>query len=226
MRVARLRPLPLRLPRGGGYERTVADDQTFRIILALGMAVFVPVGLYHRIHSQATREPLDRRQEGLFILFTLRPFGLAAMGGMVLFIVNPAWMAWSSVPLPVSLRWVGVAIGVPTLVLGILTFRSIGTNITDTVVTRREHTLVTTDPYRFVRHPFYTTSFCGFLANALTTANSFLALTGAIALPLIVIRTATEEAHLVKRFGDDYQRHMERTGRFFPRLGSLQATRT
>ena len=196
---------------------TVADDQTFRIILALGMAAFLPVGLYHRIRSQATREPLDRRQEGLFILFTLRPFGLAAMGGLVVFIVNPEWMAWSSVPLPVALRWGGVAIGVPTLALGIWTFRTIGTNITDTVVTRREHTLVTTGPYRFVRHPFYATAFCSFLANALTTANWFLALTGATALALIVVRTTIEEAHLVKRFGNECRRYMWQTGRFFPR---------
>ena len=137
----------------------------------------------------------------MFILFTLRPFSLASIGGMVTFILNPDWMAWSSVPLPVALRWVGVAIGVPALVLGIWTFHTIGTNITDTVVTRWEHTLVMHGPYRFVHHPFYATAFCGFLANALTTANWFIALTGATALALIVMLTTIEEAHLVKRFG-------------------------
>jgi protein-S-isoprenylcysteine O-methyltransferase Ste14 len=30
-------------------------------------------------------------------------------------------------------------------------------------------------------------------------------------------RTALEEERLVARFGDDYRRYMERTGRFFPR---------
>ena len=202
----------------------MADDQTFRIVLALGMAVFLPVGLYHRIRSLATREPLDRRQEGLFLLFTLRPFALAAMGGLVVFILNPGWMEWSSIPLPIPLRWVGVAIGVPTLGLGIWTFRTIGTNITDTVVTRRAHTLVTKGPYRFVRHPLYSTAALGFLANALTTANWFIAITGTVALALIVVRTTIEEEHLVKRFGDDYRQYMQQTGRFFPRLGSAPAT--
>lgn len=51
----------------------MADDQTFRLILALGMAAFLPVALYHRIRSQAGGEKLDRRQEGLFILVTLHP---------------------------------------------------------------------------------------------------------------------------------------------------------
>ncbi len=35
------------------------------------------------------------------------------------------------------------------------TLRSLGKNLTDTVVTRRAHTLVTSAPYRWVRHPFY-----------------------------------------------------------------------
>jgi protein-S-isoprenylcysteine O-methyltransferase Ste14 len=202
----------------------MADDQTFRLILALGMAAFLPVAVYHRVRSQSSGESLDRSQEGLFILLTLRPCGLAAMGGLVAFLLNPSWMSWASVPLPVSLRWAGVAIGVPTVALGIWTFRSIGRNITDTVVTRREHTLVTSGPYRLVRHPFYVTTALGLLANSLTTANWFIALAGAAALALIVIRTTTEEAKLVERFGDDYRRYMARTGRFFPRLRSAPPT--
>ena len=54
-------------------QRLMADDQTFRLILALGMAAVLPVGIYHRVRSQASREKLDRRQEGLFILLTLPP---------------------------------------------------------------------------------------------------------------------------------------------------------
>ena len=92
----------------------MADDQTFRLILAFGMAAFLPVALYHRIRSQAGGEKLDRRQEGLFILVTLRLSGLAAMGGLVAFMLDPVWMSWASVPLPAALRWVGVAFGVPT----------------------------------------------------------------------------------------------------------------
>ena len=132
----------------------MGDDQTFRIILALGLAAVLPFGIYYRLRSQETREMLDRRQEGLFILLTLRPIGLAAMGGLLTFVVNPALMTWASVPLLVSLRWAGVGIGVLAGSLLIWTFRILGTNITDTVVTRRHHTLVTTGPYRFVQHPF------------------------------------------------------------------------
>ena len=198
----------------------MADDQTFRLILILGMAAILPVGIYHRVRSQASRERLDRRQEGLFILLTLRPIGLAGWCGLLTFVASPALMVWSSVPLPVWLRWTGVGIGISAGALLIWTFRSLGTNITDTVVTRRQHTLVTTGPYQFVRHPFYVATALAVPANALATANWFIALMGGLAVALLVLRTTIEEAHLVNRFGDDYARYMKQTGRFFPHVGS------
>jgi hypothetical protein len=54
----------------------VAGDHTFRIALLVIVLVTFPIGVYHRLQAH-TREPLDRRQEGLFILLTLRPPGLA-----------------------------------------------------------------------------------------------------------------------------------------------------
>jgi protein-S-isoprenylcysteine O-methyltransferase Ste14 len=204
----------------------MGDDQTFRIILALGLAAVLPFGLYHRIRSQATREKLDRRQEGVAILLTLRPAGLAGMLGLVAFVVNPDWMAWSSVPLPTSLRWGGVALGLAGGALLIWTFRTLGTNITDTVVTRRAHTLVMTGPYRIVRHPFYVASAVAITANTLATANWFIGVMGALATALLVIRTTIEEEHLVRRFGDDYLQYMKDTGRFIPRSASLSTPST
>ena len=52
------------------------DDQMFRFILLAGFLIIIPVGLYHRVKSQATGEKLDRRQEGILVLVFLRLFGL------------------------------------------------------------------------------------------------------------------------------------------------------
>ena len=194
------------------------DDQLFRAILACGLAVVLPVGIYYRVRSQASGEKLDRRREGLFILLTLRPLALAGMIGLLTFVASPSRMAWSALSLPLWLRWMGVEVGVVAACLLIWTFRSLGANLTDTVVTRRNHTLVTSGPYRFVRHPFYVASTLAIAANALATANWFMGLTGGLVVVLLVIRTATEEAQLTRRFGDDYVTYMKRTGRFLPRI--------
>ena len=197
----------------------MGDDQTFRIVLLVGMLVFMPIGIYHRVRSQASREKLDRRQEGLFILLTLRPLGLAMMAGLIAFIVSPASMAWSAVPLPAWLRWTGAAIGILAGLLLAWTFRSLGTNLTDTVVTRKEHTLITTGPYRWIRHPLYTAVALAVVSNGLVAANWFVFLTGSLAFALLVIRCRTEEANLIARFGDEYRAYAVGTGRFLPRLG-------
>ena len=193
------------------------NDQPFRIALLVGISLAVPVMAYFRIRSQLTGERLDRRQEGWFILIALRL--VAAIGAAVMFsfLVDPALIRWSSLPLPAWLRWCGVAIGAATGVWIIWTFSHLGKNLTDTVVTRREHTLVVSGPYRWVRHPFYLGFAGAVVANSLATTNWLVAILGVALLALIVARTDREEAKLVERFGDDYQTYMTRTGRFWPR---------
>jgi protein-S-isoprenylcysteine O-methyltransferase Ste14 len=193
-------------------------DQTLRAVLIVVFLVIIPIGLYHRIRSQASREKLDRRQEGLFILATLRPLGAVFWLGLMVWLIDPAWMAWSSAPLPVWLRWTGVGVIAMGCALLVWTFRSLGSNLTDTVVTRQKHTLVSHGPYRWIRHPLYDAAALITVAISLIAANWFLFLTGVVLMALLIVRTRIEEANLVTRFGDPYRTYMERTGRFLPRL--------
>ena len=83
-------------------------DQALRAVLIVVFLLVLPIGIYHRLRSQATRERLGRWQEGLFILATLRPVGMAFWLGLFAWMVDLGWMAWSAVSLPVWLRWTGV----------------------------------------------------------------------------------------------------------------------
>jgi protein-S-isoprenylcysteine O-methyltransferase Ste14 len=191
-------------------------DTPFRIALGIGALIFVPIGAYFRIRSQRTGERLDRRREGLFLLLTLRPLGLVTMLGLLAFLIEPAWMSWGSMPLPLPIRWTGIALGVFAGLLLVWTLHTLGANLTDTVVTRARHTLVVTGPYQWVRHPFYVAAGLALLANSLAAANWFILLTGGLTFALIVHRISIEEAELVARFGDQYQDYMARTRRFLP----------
>src|SRR5438552_5386414 len=110
----------------------MGDDQIFRLILLVGFVLIVPFGIWHRIKSH-TGEKLDRRQEGLFILVTLRLSGLAGMFAIITYFINPDLMAWASIPLPLFLRWIGIGLGPVAGLLLVWTFRTIGRNLTDTV---------------------------------------------------------------------------------------------
>ena len=197
----------------------MADDNPFRLALLIALAVFAPVALSYRIRSK-TEERLDRWQEGGFILFGLRLSGIPLFVGGVAWLIDPQWMAWSSIELPTWLRWVGVALVGCTGCLVIWTFHNLGPNLTDTVVTRKGHTLVTSGPYRHVRHPFYLSFALGIVGESLAMANWFIPLAGLLPLGFLLVRTRIEEEKLVARFGVEYQDYMKRVGRFVPRIKS------
>jgi protein-S-isoprenylcysteine O-methyltransferase Ste14 len=201
-------------------ETPVNHDLLLRSVVIAVFLVVLPIGLYHRVTSQTTGERLDRWQEGLFILATLRPLAAAFWLGLIAWMIDPGWMAWSAWPLPIWLRWAGVGLVASGGALTLWTFRWLGKNLTDTVVTRQQHTLVVRGPYRWVRHPFYDAAVLLTVAMSVIAANWFLFVTGVAACGLLVARTRIEEHHLVARFGDSYRAYMDRTGRFLPRIGS------
>ena len=197
----------------------MSHESALRVVLIVVMLLLLPFGMYHRLRSQSTGEKLDRRQEGLFILSTLRPLGAFFWLSVLAWMIDPGWMAWSSVSLPMWSRWVGVGALVMGCALLVWTFRTLGNNLTDTVVTREKHTLVMHGPYRWIRHPLYSAAALFVAAISLMTANWLFFATGVALLCLLIIRTRTEEANLVARFGDSYHKYMQRTGRFLPKFG-------
>jgi protein-S-isoprenylcysteine O-methyltransferase Ste14 len=197
----------------------MTNESVFRSIVIISIVLTLPIGLYHRIRSQANREKLARKEEGIFIMIGLRLCGLLALIALVAYLISPSWMGWASLPLPTWLRWIGGCLAVFALPLLLFwTFHSLGKNLTDKVVTRREHTLVTHGPYLWVRHPFYDVVLLGVVSMSLLTANWLLALSGLTTFAMLVVRTRIEEEKLVERFGDQYRAYMARTGRFFPYL--------
>src|SRR5262249_17897662 len=154
-------------------------------------------------------EKIDRRKEGWLCLLTLRPLGGLCLLAIIAFLVKPSSMTWSSLPLPLWLRWSGLGIGVIAAALSLSALHNLGKNLTDTVVTRQEHQLVTTGPYRWIRHPFYDAVLLCVLTASLLMANWFVFLTGCAVFGLQVIRTGREEQQLLARFGERYLAYTE-----------------
>lgn len=192
-------------------------DSVFRTVILVWVLCVVPVAVFYRVKSQASGEKLDRRKEGWPILLTLRPMGALCLIGVIAFLVNPSWMTWSSLGLPLWVRWTGLGTGIIAGILWLSAFHFLGKNLTDTVVTRQEHYLITTGPYRWVRHPFYDAVLLCVMTISLLTANWFILLTGCSVFALQALRTGREEQHLLARFGESYLAYTRRTGRFLPR---------
>src|SRR5262245_13969071 len=108
-------------------------DETFRWALIVAMPFVFAVAAYHRVKAhRASPEALDRRQEGVFILATMRPAAAVFFVGFFAYLINPAAMSWASVPLPVWFRWFGITILAANVAFLWWTMHSLGKNLTDT----------------------------------------------------------------------------------------------
>jgi protein-S-isoprenylcysteine O-methyltransferase Ste14 len=149
----------------------------------------------------------------------LRASALFLFGVVMMNAIAPSLAPWSRIALPEPARLVGVVIAllcIPPLVAW--TQRALGDNVTTTVTTRAEHTLVTRGPYRWVRHPLYTLGLTLFLSLALISASWLLAAGIGLAYVFVLRRTPIEEAKLAERFGEAYRSYQRRTGPYLPRI--------
>jgi protein-S-isoprenylcysteine O-methyltransferase Ste14 len=196
------------------------NENIFRILAALILFTGMGISSYFRLKADRdTGEKIPRKVDGSFFMTIIRLGGLILWLSPLVYLINPAWMAWSKIGLPESVRWLGVGMGI-LCTFGIYwLFSSIGTGITPTSATRQQHQLVTKGPYRWVRHPLYTVGSSMFIAFGMMADNWFIALLGVLAFLGMAARTPKEEANLIEKFGDEYREYMKRTGRFFPKLG-------
>lgn len=198
---------------------SMTSEQLIR--LALGAAVvvsFLVVSVMHRkIGGEQGSDDNSPDPDTHPLDVVLRGAGLALLSVLLVYLAAPGVIAWAQVPLPGGLRLAAVGLLLLVVPLAVWTRAALGANHSRTVSTRREHSLVTSGPYARVRHPLYSIGIFMWTCIALASASALLFALIALFLPLILSRIRREEANLLRRFGDDYRRYMERTGRLLPR---------
>src|SRR5574339_234972 len=182
------------------------NENIFRILAAL--ILFTGIGIssyYRRKADKDSGEKISRKVDGTAFMTIIRIGGLILWLSPLVYLLNPAWMAWSKIGLPEWARWLGAVIGILCTAGIYWLFSSIGRGITPTSATRREHELVTSGPYRWVRHPLYTVGSSMFVGFGLMADNWFIIVMGILAFIGMAMRTPKEEANLVEKFGDEYR---------------------
>ena len=194
------------------------DPQIFRWLFLLVLVLNVTISGYYRRRARS-EETIPRSAESLPLRLSRVVFTLPALLLMLAFVLHPPWIAWSSLAVPAWSRQLGVLVGLAVVPLNVWVLRSLGKNVSETVLTKGSHELVTAGPYRRVRHPLYTSGLLMLGALSLIAANWLLAaltLGGIVLFSTIII--PREEAELVKKFGDRYETYKRDTWRFRPRF--------
>ncbi len=171
----------------------------------------------HRAGEQVMpdREAIAREGRGMFAIRVVMFVFLIAW--LVLYAINPQWMAMLSVSFPVWLRWAGIALGLASLGFWTWTQIVLGKEWSPQLQLREEHHLVTNGPYARIRHPLYTAMFGYGASLALVTANWIFISLAVLVIIGLIVRVPKEEQMMIEEFGEQYKAYMQTTGRFFPK---------
>jgi protein-S-isoprenylcysteine O-methyltransferase Ste14 len=189
----------------------------FRWFVLAVFAASIIISGRRRWESRQRSQVISRKAESAGLIAGRLFIALPLFGSVLLYIVNPRWMVWASLGLPSWVRWIGVGLGVLVVLSVYWVLTALGASVSETVLTKQDHRLVTNGPYQWVRHPLYTTGITLFLSIALMADNWFILLWSAIALVAVrVVVIPLEEAHLVETFGDAYRSYRSETSSLLP----------
>jgi protein-S-isoprenylcysteine O-methyltransferase len=123
----------------------------------------------------------------------------------------------ATLPLRPLFYFVGLAVFVGGIILRWYSIVCLGRFFTVDVSIAKQHHLIDSGPYRFIRHPSYTGALLGFVGFGLCLGNWLSILL--VTLPILgafLWRIRIEERALVEALGDDYLAYIGRTNRLIP----------
>lgn len=194
----------------------MTDETIFRPLAAAFIVAAFSISFYFRRKADLAGGKISRRVDPRRVLILQKLVGIPFFLSLIAYLVEPAWMSWSQLEIPAGVRWSGLPIALLALIGLPWMFGHLGANITPTAAARREAQLVTSGPYRYIRHPLYTFGSLFWLGLGLIMASWLVLLFAVLAFSLMTWRTSREEAALVEKFGDEYRRYMARTPRYLP----------
>lgn len=195
------------------------NDLPLRILTGLIIAIGFAVSGYYRRRAAAADPSARRADEPTSLKLVRLCVGLPGVFLIAAALIAPGIVRWATFELDSGWRVAGVGLAAAGLGLVFWLFPHLGHNVTATALVKERHVLVTSGPYRWIRHPLYLAGLCLLVGVGLVTANwAILALAGAVTLVWLAVIIPREEAALAARFGAEYERYRALTGALLPRL--------
>jgi protein-S-isoprenylcysteine O-methyltransferase Ste14 len=178
---------------------------------AVGIVVFVV-----KVVPASTRVTPERRAHGvarlLPPLLVLLDFGVPPL--LIFTRVGELDVHWLAV------RLAGFVVSLYAAAMLLWAAATLGRFLVPQAVVVSGHELVTSGPYRFVRHPAYAGDLALWLAAAMGTANVMLLVLWPVSVLGTYLQTRQEDALLASEFGAAYESWAKRTGGLVPRLST------
>ncbi|MFZ0888588.1 MAG: isoprenylcysteine carboxylmethyltransferase family protein [Candidatus Binataceae bacterium] len=197
------------------------NDTPFRLIAAAELVAMVAVRDYYSFSRsrESIRERIRRSAEAAWLTAAMGAFAILHFGGVIVYIAMPAVLGWCTFHVAGPIRWAGIAISVAGAAGEVWAAISLGTNYSPLLRVGKSQVLVTTGPYRWIRHPLYSFGLPLMLGWGIAARNWLIIASGTVVVAVVMtIRAPREEAMMREAFGQSYSDYMSRTGRFIPRV--------
>jgi protein-S-isoprenylcysteine O-methyltransferase Ste14 len=138
--------------------------------------------------------------------------------GLVLYLYSPSWWTWTFIPLGEWIQWLGIVIALVPIFFLIWVHQYLDKQWSIALEIQEDHKLITTGPYRYVRHPMYLGIFTYTMGLMMISLDALVILFFAFTIWVNYRRIPREEQMLIQKFGDEYLEYMKRSGRLLPRF--------
>ncbi|MBK7631573.1 MAG: isoprenylcysteine carboxylmethyltransferase family protein [Ignavibacteriales bacterium] len=118
-----------------------------------------------------------------------------------------------------TIRIIGLAFYLVFSWVQIWATKVLGDNFSQDIAIKKDHQLVTSGPFKFIRHPQYLSQFLMDFGAAIATLSFILAPLALIQLPFLFMRAYLEDKLLEKHFGELFRNYKKKTGMLVPFLG-------
>jgi|ERR1700728_3747985 len=182
----------------------------------IGVAAGVALRLPH--HRRTRKEPVRAsRRDALD--WAVLAFMAVCNAVLPLAYVIAKVPRFANYPFHPACAWLGAAVFAAALWLFHRSHHDLGRNFSVSLEIRRQHRLVTSGAYRWIRHPMYLAFLLWGLAQTLLLPNWIAGPAGLIgSMALFLFRVWREEGLMIQEFGRQYSAYMERTARIVPWL--------
>jgi protein-S-isoprenylcysteine O-methyltransferase Ste14 len=125
----------------------------------------------------------------------------------------------TEMPAYAAFRFLAATVAVASLLVTVRCWARMGSDWRMDVSVSRPTNLITDGLFGHIRHPIYAFSMLLMLCTAAIVPTPPVLAVAAVHVVLMNLKARNEERHLLSTHGAAYRRYLQRTGRFFPRLG-------
>jgi protein-S-isoprenylcysteine O-methyltransferase Ste14 len=196
----------------------------FRLSFIFLWAAFGVVRIYYgrktKTHDtiEGVKEKLKAAEKDMGTSFKILTAIVTIVGGigLILYLLAPTWWTWTHLPVGEWLQWFGIVIAIPPIFYLIWVHRHLDTQWSIALELNEDHKLITSGPYKQIRHPMYLGIFIYTTGLMLISVDLLVMIFFGFSIWVNYRRIPEEEQMMIDEFGDEYLEYIKHSGRLLP----------